>query len=329
MPLPNPNPKNNPAPQALARVNTPRGARPPPDPRNALNAHGHTPAAVAAHHGADRLVEALLPGVPVGRVVDVHELLSERGPPALRDLAAAAWRAGLGARLGALAARTAAQGCLESRTGGCAAAAVDIRKGEDGRCGASDDASSSGRAGGGCGPISGDSLDSAWCCEGARSAACSPAPPSPGSAGGSCCGQLADGAARTDSLQSSIEIGAEFDVQSTSEGEEDGRSERRLPGHFGDHPHPHHIQQQGAVSGHLGTSSPCSSQCEVLDSENEELICGVCYELPASMLVLQSCGHRLCLDCTRGVVQLPTSEAAAPTCPFCRGTITGFGLAES
>jgi hypothetical protein len=62
--------------QALARVSAARGARPPPDPRNALNVHGHHPAAVAAQHGAGvRLLQVLLPGVPVGRVVDVRELL--------------------------------------------------------------------------------------------------------------------------------------------------------------------------------------------------------------------------------------------------------------
>lgn len=57
-------------------MNPSLGRRPPTDPRTLVNAHGYTAAAVALQHGAGAaLAEALLPGVPVGRIVDVASLV--------------------------------------------------------------------------------------------------------------------------------------------------------------------------------------------------------------------------------------------------------------
>lgn len=56
-------------------MTAPPGARAPPDPRSALNAHGLTPAELAAQGGAAALAAVLLPGMPVAHVVDVHELI--------------------------------------------------------------------------------------------------------------------------------------------------------------------------------------------------------------------------------------------------------------
>ncbi|KAI8467963.1 MAG: hypothetical protein J3K34DRAFT_460139 [Monoraphidium minutum] len=128
---------------ALQRLAAAGGRRLPPDPRSAPNVHGLTPSAVAAQYGPAaqqaRLARAIAPGVPIGRVVDVAALTGPRGPPALKDLAAAAWRAGLVCQLDTLDALAASAAGVPGIgvSGGAAAAAAPAPAGRWGCSGGS------------------------------------------------------------------------------------------------------------------------------------------------------------------------------------------------
>jgi hypothetical protein len=62
------------------------------------------------------------------------------------------------------------------------------------------------------------------------------------------------------------------------------------------------------------------------EEEDYDAMCGVCYEAPAASVTLRGCNHKLCTDCARGIVAWTSSGPAAPSCPFCRATISGFEL---
>jgi len=346
---------------ALRRVNTPRGARPPPDPRNALNVHGHTPAAVAAQHGCPRLAQLLMPGVPVGRVVDVQELLRERGPPPLQELASQAWRAHLIAGLDAVAveaAVAAGDACRLRRSVDSSDAhpGLGVAARGSSRCSSSsssssaDEQQSAAEAGfwstehrTSCGsgaesaglsvsrshaPISGDSLDSAWCGEtaGDASYAASSSPRcgacmAHGGGSPACCSPActAGCALRQDSLQSSVDLDITFEVESDSD---DGLDDV----HGCEQQQQQHLHAAHAHEPHAHSTAREIAACSGSEA-SEDAFCGVCYEQPAAMLVLKACGHRLCADCVRGVVECPAAVGpVAPTCPFCRGTIAAFEL---
>ncbi|GBF92936.1 hypothetical protein Rsub_05772 [Raphidocelis subcapitata] len=321
---------------AIALARTPRGARPPPDPRCAANARGHTPADVARAHGAAAaLVAALKPGLPVGRVVDVASLLRNTGPRPLKELAAAAWRAHLLSALNA--ARAATAGAAPAAAGPLSAGAV---------CAAAEAvACFVARAGGGASPDGAAPPGLSRACSDASSATCwlpLSGPPSGGpSSGGptsadsfSALGGGGGGCAalcvlRQSSLASSCSADAELSIASCG-----------APRCLGGAPGPawggpgYHRYPPGPAGGGVGGAAGWPG---CLDSDDDDSgsegggDCGVCFEplRRAPSVRLRGCGHALCGGCARGVVCgggdcAKAAGTACPTCPFCRARIAGF-----
>lgn len=306
---------------ALQRVSCPPGRRPPVDPRHSVNVYGHTPAVVAHHQGAPlTLEEALSPRVPVGRVVDVSGLIRDRGPRTLQQIAAKAWRAHLLSTLEGLsrpqdpppAAHNAFAHCGGGSGGACSA--EDAGRGEEDadRDEEEEEEEEVGSAtqveglqwcaadgGGHPRSFGGDSCTSvdassggngrarAACPKGA--AACSASAAVPGATAGSFMW-------RQESLSSSIHTEVRLEDVEIA----------RSPDHRGD---------EAAASE------------EDDDDDDEASVCGVCLEPPAVAVLLRACGHRLCLDCTKGVVGTSSDDCSvAPACPFCRSRIVEFDL---
>jgi hypothetical protein len=90
-------------------------------------------------------------------------------------------------------------------------------------------------------------------------------------------------------------------------------------------------RQQPCLEAAFPLSPPplCGLQVDAGDcgsSSDGESVCGVCYDSPATAVVLRACSHRLCVDCLRGVIASQSPGPSPPSCPFCRGRITGFEL---
>ena len=60
----------------------------------------------------------------------------------------------------------------------------------------------------------------------------------------------------------------------------------------------------------------------VTDSSDPDCGCGVCFAAPNNLTV-RGCGHKLCVQCYRQLVN-PDSSKKGATCPFCRAPIIGF-----
>ncbi|KAG6947551.1 hypothetical protein JG688_00015491 [Phytophthora aleatoria] len=55
-----------------------------------------------------------------------------------------------------------------------------------------------------------------------------------------------------------------------------------------------------------------------MECEDEDSTCAICQCLPVNPVMLRSCSHAMCEDCTSAFVAHSMTENESPCCPICR-----------